>query len=346
MYFGESVDGAAEVSSSDGSTLGGTITFYDGAVSRCVLPATTAGSCPASAGEGYAAGTHVLTAVYSGDATHAASTSNAVTITVLKDTTTATLTSSNNPALAGQNINFTATIQGAHATPAGSVAFYDGANALATTSLDETGTATIATSALAAGTHSVTAVFGATDNFAAAISPQLSQNIQSPAVAPTAPPSFTIDATSVSVKAGETVSIPVTVSSANGTNGILQLSCSNLPDEATCTYSAGSKPTLLLKTAAPRDCGTTEPYGSANLPFAAPVAAGLFMVFVPKRRSTLRGLLIALIAAGTLAVTTGCGTGNCTDLGTRPGTYTFTVTGTSSGAPTVVSQKVIVKVTI
>ena len=203
MFYGQAVDGSAQVTSNDGSTsLGGTITFYDNAVSRCVLPATTAGSCPDSAGEGYAAGTHVLAAIYSGDATHAASTSSAATITVLKDTTTATLTSSNNPALAGQIINFTATIQGAHATPAGSVTFYDGAHALATTSLDATGAATITTSVLAAGTHSVTAVFGATANFAVATSPQLSQNIQSPAVAPTAPPSFTIDATSVSVEGG------------------------------------------------------------------------------------------------------------------------------------------------
>ena len=55
---------------------------------------------------------------------------------------------------------------------------------------------------------------------------------------------------------------------------------------------------------------------------------------------------MVLIAVSTLAMTAGCGTGNCTDLGTRPGTYTFTVTGTSSGAPSVVSQKVIVTVTI
>lgn len=33
-----------------------------------------------------------------------------------------------------------------------------------------------------------------------------------------------------------------------------------------------------------------------------------------------------------------CGTGTCTDLGTRPGTYTITVTGSVGG--TVVSQKV------
>jgi hypothetical protein len=140
MYYGQTVDGSAQVSSTDGSTLSGTITFYDGATSICVLAIAPAASCPASAGEGFATGTHNLTAVYSGDTTHAASTSNDATIIVLKDTTAAVLTASSNPATAGQNITLTATIQGAHATPTGNVTFYDGTSLLATSVLNANGT--------------------------------------------------------------------------------------------------------------------------------------------------------------------------------------------------------------
>jgi hypothetical protein len=348
MYYGQTVDGSAQVSSTDGSTLSGTITFYDGATSICVLAIAPAASCPASAGEGFATETHNLTAVYSGDTTHAASTSNDATITVLKDTTAAVLTASSNPATAGQNITLTATIQGAHATPTGNVTFYDGTSPLATAALNANGTAVYSTNALPAGKHSLRAVFGPTENFDSVTSPDLSEVIQSPAAAPTGPASFSIGVGSVSVVAGETVSIPVTFS-----NGTLKLACSNLPDEATCVFSSpaasgsGSKAALLLKTAAPRDCGTTAPYGTANLPFAAPVAAGLFILFLPKRRPFMRGLLTTLITVGVLTTMTGCGTGNCTDLGTRPGVYKITITGTSTGSiPTVISQQVLLNVTI
>lgn len=353
MFYGQTVDGSAQVNSSDGSTsLGGTITFYDGTVSLCVLPATTAASCPASAGEGYAAGTHILTAVYSGDATHEASTSNAATVTVLKDTTTALLTSSINPATAGQSITFTATIQGAHATPAGSVTFYDGASALATAPLDATGTTTITTSAFAAGTHSLTAVYGATANFAAAASSALCEQVEPAIAAPTGSSSFVIGVGSVTVRAGQTAIVPVKVSPANGFSQPVNLACANLPEEATCAFAAANIPAgggstmLTLSTAAPRDCGTT-PYGVASLPFATPLAAGLFVFLIPSKRQSLRRLLIAVIALSGIAGMTGCGTGNCTDLGTRPGTYTITVTGTSTGAqPATVSQKIVMKVTI
>jgi len=59
--------------------------------------------------------------------------------------------------------------------------------------------------------------------------------------------------------------------------------------------------------------------------------AGVVLLFVPgKRRRGLKGLLIALVAVCGMAALTGCG--NCTDLGTRPGSYTIRVIGTAAGA--------------
>ncbi len=55
-------------------------------------------------------------------------------------------------------------------------------------------------------------------------------------------------------------------------------------------------------------------------------------------------MLVALVALAGLTAMSGCG--NCTDLGTKPGTYSFNVTGTAMGtSPTVVSQKVTLTVT-
>ncbi len=69
------VNGSAQVTSSDGSLATGTITFYDGTTNICTIPVAPSASCPASAGANFAVGTHVLTAVYSGDTTHLGSTS-------------------------------------------------------------------------------------------------------------------------------------------------------------------------------------------------------------------------------------------------------------------------------
>jgi hypothetical protein len=54
-------------------------------------------------------------------------------------------------------------------------------------------------------------------------------------------------------------------------------------------------------------------------------------------------LLAAVLLAGAAQIT-GCG--NCTDLGTKPGTYTFQVIGTSTGTGQVQSQAVTLSITI
>lgn len=178
ISYGEDVGGYAVVSSSDGTTLSGTVTFYDDATNICTIPVTQATSCPASAGTGFTAGQHLLTAVYSGDASHTGSTSNGVYVTVVPDTTTVGLTSSANPAAYGQNIVLTAAAQGDHAVPSGQIEFLDGTSLIALGTLNQSGVATVTASALAPGTHSLTARYAATQNFSSATSAVLSQAIQ------------------------------------------------------------------------------------------------------------------------------------------------------------------------
>ena len=105
ISYGEDVDGYATVTSSDGTrTVGNGDVLRRQRRTICTIPVTQTSSCPPDAGTGFAAGTHMLTAVYSGDASHLGSTSNGVPIVVLPDVTTISLTSSANPASYGQSI--------------------------------------------------------------------------------------------------------------------------------------------------------------------------------------------------------------------------------------------------
>ncbi|MDW5267935.1 MULTISPECIES: Ig-like domain-containing protein [Acidobacteriaceae] len=178
ISYGEDVGGYALVSSSDGTPLSGTVTFYDGATNICTIPVTQTTSCPAGAGTGFVARTHMLTAAYSGDSNHLRSTSNGVPVVVLPDVTTLSLTSSMNPASYGNNVALTATARGNHAVPSGQIEFLDGTNLIATATLNPSGTVSITQSALALGTHPITARYTATQNFGAAASTILNQVIQ------------------------------------------------------------------------------------------------------------------------------------------------------------------------
>jgi Bacterial Ig-like domain (group 3) len=447
IYFGQNVDGYAQVNSTDGSPLTGTITFYDNNSAICVISTEANATCPASAGANFTAGNHAVNAVYSGDAQHSGSTSNAANVTVLQDTTTTSISSTSNSAIYGQAITFTAVIQGAHETPAGSVRFLDGTNILGTSALSSAGTATLSISTLQTGTHTITATYQGTPNSAPSISAVLTELIQpaqlpttttlisniNPAISgqtitftasvsttqpsqrptgtvtfldgnailgtksldstgsanfststlasgshnitasyagdattkasfssaitesvspsQTASPSFTISASPLTVKAGQSASVMVKISPANGFNQPVQLACTNLPTDSACTFGVATlrtgngSTTLLLSTIAPHDCGT-ETSNYSGLPYSTPIAATLIILLLPgkKTRRTIKRLLIVLIAACSLTAITGCGT--CTVLGTRPGTYTLNITGTVQGsAPITASKKVPLTVT-
>ena len=118
-----------------------------------------------------AVGSHSITAVYSGDTNDVTSTSAALTFNVSQDTTTAVVTASPTTTVYGQSVTFTATVAvtspGA-GPPTGTVTFMDGTATLGTGTLATVNgvtTATFTTSALAVGSHSITAVYsGDTDD--------------------------------------------------------------------------------------------------------------------------------------------------------------------------------------
>ena len=305
-------------------------------------------------------GTDTIGVSYAANVDFAAA--NATTTEVITPViaTATTLTSSSNPSVFGQNVTFTATVSLATGSPApvptGTVTFLDGATALGTGTLNGSGVATFSTSTLAVGSHTITANASG-DSATAPSSASLVQVVK--ALPPPGSVNFTITVTPnpVTVGVGYGTVLTVTVTALDGFPEGVNLACASLPTEAACTFgnaamaAGGGTTTLFLNTAAPHSCGTNQPYflggnggGPSLAPFALPALAGLIAMFLPGRRRWLRSL-VAVVAVAGLAQIVGCG--NCTDLGTRPATYTFQVTGTAAaGTPEVESQAVTLNVTI
>jgi hypothetical protein len=373
--FGQAVTLTATVSGMDAPSPGftglyappsGTVTFLDGGTvighGTLAASASEVSSTATLVTTTLPVGVDPITVTYGGDLDFSGSTVSAVfpeTITPVFATTT-TLTSSLNPSYAGQSVTFTATVTdvgGATApVPTGAVTFYDGGAAIGTGTLNALGIATLTTSTLAVGSHNMTASASGDGVTGPSNSAVLVQVVD--ALPPPGTVNFMITVTPnpVSIGVGEGTEFLVTVATLSGFLDGVNLSCGPLPTEVACQFvgaaipAGGGSATLILTTTAPHSCGTTTPYflggngGGAGLaPLAAPVLAGLIAVFIPGRRRWLRGLM-AMAAVAVAMQLSGCG--NCTDLGTRPGTYTIQVIGASAGTSEVESQSVTLTVTI
>jgi hypothetical protein len=120
--------------------------------------------------------TYPLTAVYSGDANNAGSTSAILSQVVKGTTSAATLSSSPNPSTHGQAVTFTATITSPTVTPTGPVAFTAGTTVLGTAQLSG-GKAKFTTSTLPLGATKVTATYNGDSNIAKS-SASVTQTVQ------------------------------------------------------------------------------------------------------------------------------------------------------------------------
>jgi hypothetical protein len=168
--FGQTVQLTATVTP---APTGGAVTFLDGAVALGSAP--LAGGVASLSVSTLAAGSHGIVASYAGDgAAYLASTSSALSESVAKAATTATLTSSVNPATFGQSVALTATVSPAAAT--GIVQFFDGAASLGAATLAG-GAASLSTSALIAGAHALTVVYSGDTNYSASASAALSESV-------------------------------------------------------------------------------------------------------------------------------------------------------------------------
>jgi Bacterial Ig-like domain (group 3)/FG-GAP-like repeat len=172
---GQVVTLTATVQAGTGNSASGTITFFDGSTS--LGTATVSNNSAQFSTSNLAPGSHSVTAVYGGNADFTGSTSAVLTETVNQITTTTTLAPSVNPALAGQSVTFTATVQaGAGNSASGTVNFMDGSTSLGTATL-ASNSAQLAVSTLAVGSHSITAIYSGSTNFAGSTSAALTETV-------------------------------------------------------------------------------------------------------------------------------------------------------------------------
>jgi len=169
--YGQNVTFTATVTSTYGAPAG-TVNFYNGAT--LLGAGTISGGHASFATAALPGGSNSITAKYVGAGTFAGSASSALTQVVNKGASTTTLTSSHNPSIYGQSVTFTAKITTAIGTPTGTVTFKDGAASIGTGTVTA-GEATFVTTALAAGTHSITAAYGGNVDFNASTSGAVSQ---------------------------------------------------------------------------------------------------------------------------------------------------------------------------
>jgi hypothetical protein len=171
---------------------------------------------------GLAAGTHRLSAVYSGSTGFAGSTSAVLSVTIAPATpvgqaaTRTALTASPAAPAAGRPLNLTIMVGPAagSAVPAGTVTVKDGDKVLGAVSL-RGGRAGFSTSGLAAGTHRLTAAYGGSPAFAASTTAVLTVTV-APAAAKAAT-TTTLSASAGSVVSGQPVTFTASVRPASGT---------------------------------------------------------------------------------------------------------------------------------
>jgi hypothetical protein len=217
------------------ATATGTVQFLDGA--------TVVGTVPVSGGvavltvTSFAAGTHSITATYSGDANNSGSTSAVVAETVNKAATTAALVATPNPATAGTAVTLSAAVSPATAT--GTVQFLDGATVLGAATLNR-GLASLTTSTLAAGTHSITAAYSGDANNSGSTSAAVAETVNKAAT------TATLAASPNPAAAGTAVTLSAAVSPATATGTVQFLDGATVLGAATLNHGAASLTTSTL----------------------------------------------------------------------------------------------------
>jgi len=177
--FGQSVTFTATVTavSPGAGTPSGSVTFKDGTTTLDTKP-LSAGSATYSTST-LPVGAHSITAIYIGDNNFNAtgvgsSTASTMNQTVGQANSSTVVASSLTPSTYGQAVTFTATVSANNGTPTGSVTFKDGSNSLGTGALNA-GIATLNTSTLSAGSHTITAMYGGDTNFTGSTSAGIMQ---------------------------------------------------------------------------------------------------------------------------------------------------------------------------
>lgn len=261
------------------------------------------------------------------------------TYTLPQVATATTLNASITSANENQQITLTASVTGDN--PTGSVIFSTGSQSLGSATLAH-GVATLQTSFAKAGSYTITAAYSGDANN----TPSTSSSATVVVVAP----SFVLTSTpaSLTVSAGQSATFTLNVAPAGGYTGTVDLSCSTLPSETSCSFSpsdviiasssAGTS-TLTISTAAPstgRNTSPAIPFGRWTAGGGLALAGLVGLAFAPSKmrrgNRVLRTFLCILLLGASWLALEGCGGRGTTAKtgGTPVGTYTVTVAAIDS----------------
>jgi len=377
-YAGQAVTLTAQVVGVPSPTLGpggtilppgsvvatGTVQFYDGATAIGGAVTINAAGQASLTTNALALGLNTITAKYSGDTNLSMSTSVGVGETIVQVGTSTTLIVAPNPGIQNEPVTMGVSVAALAglAAPYGSVTIYDGTNVLTTMTLPgASGTVasvSFTTSTLAAGTHSLTAVYKplcfavicAITDFTGSQSSVVSLVI--------APQDFSIGANppSITIETQYHKSMQLTLTPIGGFTAPISLSCAGtIPEWVTCEFApqtvrlqgASVTPTLTIDTDAMLNYKSDARGAGWD---GCVVLAGLLPVMLlgfVRRRRGLRGLAVMAVASVMAMAMTACS--GQYPAHTEPGTYTITVQaqGTAVGAssPTVHTLDVTLVVT-
>ncbi|MBB5343377.1 Ig-like domain repeat protein [Tunturibacter empetritectus] len=328
------------VSSATGTPTG-TVILSDGATALASVP--LANGAATFIDSNLAAGVHDIIAVYSGDATHTASTSAILSVTVTQPpvappivpqppapaSTTTALNASSTQLTAGQTLTLTAIVSTSTPSATGTITFRNAADTLGVVSLSH-GLASITTS-LNAGIQTIVANYSGDANDAASVSAPLTISVAATAPPPPAPQDFSLQLsqTAMTLAPGASGQIGFTIAPQNGFNQQLKLSCSGLPASANCSFS----PATLTPAAAATGSITITVVSSttATADLLLPIS-GILLFF--RRRLSRFGAALAMTAFTLLIAGCGAGVnqtiGTATSAGPTAGNYTVQVTAATT----------------
>lgn len=351
VAIGTSVTFTATVSSSLTSPAPtGTVQFYDGSTKLGSAVTLTAGRASYSTSS-LAAGTHTITAVYSGDSNFSSSTSAGLTEQIVMAASATTLAASATSVVSGTSVTFTATVSSSLTSPAptGTVQFYDGSTALGAAIALTGGSVSYSTASLAAGTHTITAVYSGDANFSSSTSAALTENVEGMM--------SVLGATSASVAPGGSVTEMLTVTALGGLNEATTFACSGLPSGATCSFNPASvtgsgSTTMTLSTTGNSAALAPE---SRWLRGGGIALAGILVLLWPIRQRRWAQMLGILLLCFVFSAT-GCGGGSSGhgggggggggSSGTPAGTYTITVTTTTGSGTSAITDTLTFQLTV
>lgn len=269
-----------------------------------------------------------------------------LTGTGVQGASTTTLTANTASALVGQPVTFTATVQ---PTGSSTFAFYDGTTQIGTAQPLANNAVSLTVTSLAAGTHSITAVYSGTANVASSTSAALSEVIGdfnfsiiagSTGASAVGNAGSSAGSSNQTALSGQSIIYAFAVQSLTGPfNFPITLSATGLPPGATVTFSpqtvnVGTAPasfTMTIQTTATvAGLNRAKQYGGGTLAFALLLLP--FSGSVRRRAKQLgpHTLILALLGTGIVMTTmTGCGIGF---FGQARKTYTIQVIGTAKDA--------------